>query len=33
VKVTWTPATGATDLAGNGAATTAYSENDNDRDF
>jgi hypothetical protein len=32
-NVTWTPDGIATDPAGNGVATTAYTENDNDRDF
>jgi hypothetical protein len=32
-NVTWTPDAGATDPAGNGASTTPYTENDNDRDF
>jgi hypothetical protein len=32
-NITWTPDTGATDLAGNAVATTAYTEGDNDRDF
>lgn len=32
-NVTWTPTSGATDLAGNGAFSAAHTENDNDRDF
>ena len=32
-NVTWTPATAVLDLAGNAAATTAYTETDNDNDF
>jgi hypothetical protein len=32
-NATWTPATGATDLAGNTAATTTYTETDLDNDF
>lgn len=32
-NMTWTPAAGATDLAGNACATTVYTENDNDSDF
>ncbi|EON24299.1 FHA domain-containing protein [Nocardioides sp. CF8] len=32
-NATWTPAIGATDLAGNAAATTIYTENDLDNDF
>ncbi|GHH78052.1 Ig-like domain repeat protein [Promicromonospora soli] len=31
--ITWTPGTGATDLAGNSAATTSYTETDGDSDF
>lgn len=32
-NATWTPDIGATDLAGNGSSTAAYTENDNDGDF
>ena len=32
-NVTWTPAAGATDLAGNATATTARTETDLDNDF
>jgi hypothetical protein len=32
-NMSWTPATGAADLAGNASATTAYVETDNDSDF
>jgi hypothetical protein len=32
-NVTWTPTAGVTDLAGNAAATTLYTENDLDNDF
>ena len=32
-NATWTPASGATDLAGNAAAVTSYTETDNDFDF
>ena len=31
--VSWAPASGAADLAGNASATTAYVETDNDSDF
>ena len=32
-NVSWTPAAGTTDLAGNAAATTIYTETDLDNDF
>jgi hypothetical protein len=32
-NMSWAPATGAADLAGNASATTAYAETDNDSDF